>query len=77
MTEQRESDEGRPFKGLRRALATAGIVLLLPSGCYFVLGMLGLVLTEPLAVGASSGLRTIASVAVMACLLAAVGYWDE
>jgi hypothetical protein len=51
--------------------------MLIPSGFYFALGLLGLVPTAFLAVGSSSGLRTVASVAVAGCILAAIGYWDE
>lgn len=61
----------------RQLLVRSGIALLIPSGCYFLLGILGLVPTEFLAVGSGSGLRTVASVAVAGCLLAAIGYWDE
>jgi hypothetical protein len=65
------------FDVLRRLLVRTGITLLVPSIIYLALGMLGLLPTEPLAVGESSGLKTIASVAVAGCLLAAVGYSDE
>lgn len=64
-------------RAARPLLVRSGIALLIPSGCYFLLGILGLVPTEFLAIGSGSGLRTVASVAVAGCLLAAIGYWDE
>ena len=67
----------RRVQRLRPALVKTGLCLLVPSGVYFTLGLLGLVPTEFLAVGSSSGLRTVASVAIGGCLLAAIGYWDE
>ncbi len=30
-----------------------------------------------LAIGAQSGYRTLAEIAVIGCLLCAIGYWDE
>ena len=61
----------------RRLLIRLGIALLVPSGIYFLLGVVGVAPTDFLAIGSSSGLRTVASVAVAGCLLAAIGYWDE
>ena len=72
-----EHSTTRRVKRLRPVLIKIGILLLVPSGIYFVLGLLGLVPTEFLAIGSSSGLRTVASVAVAGCLLAAIGFWDE
>ncbi len=51
--------------------------MLVPSLLWLALGMLGLVPTDAVALGASSGLRTLGSVAVLGCLLAAVGFWDD
>lgn len=61
----------------RRWLVRVGLTLVVPSSLYFALGLVGLVPTEPFALGPSSGLRTIASLAVLGCLLAAIGYWDD
>ena len=54
-----------------------GTAMVIPSSIYLVLGMIGLVPTDFLALGPSSGLRTVASIAVLGCLIAAVGYWDD
>jgi hypothetical protein len=62
---------------LRRSLLAVGIVILVPSALWMTLGMLGLAPTDSVAVGSSSGLRTIGSVAVLGCLLAAIGCWDD
>lgn len=66
-----------PTSRTRQLLVRGGLAMLIPSGFYFALGLLGLVPTAFLAVGSSSGLRTVASVAVAGCILAAIGYWDE
>lgn len=54
-----------------------GTAIAVPSSIYLVLGMLGLVPTDFLTLGPSSGLKTVASIAVLGCLIAAVGYWDD
>ena len=69
-----EPTRSRPFSPF---LVVVGIVVLVPSLLWLALGMLGLAPTDPLAIGASSGLRTLGSVAVLGCLLAAVGFWDD
>lgn len=44
-------------------------------GCVgLILGSSGLIPTEPLAIGISSGIRTIGTVAITGCLLSAIGY---
>lgn len=62
---------------VRRILIVTGLILLTPSVIYLLLGMTGLVPTDFLAIGSNSGLRSIASVAVVGCLLTAIGYWEE
>ena len=61
----------------RRILVIIGILLLTVSVVLLVGSLLGLVSMESLAVGQQSGLRTLAGVAVVGCLLAAIGYWDQ
>ena len=61
----------------RRILVIIGILLLTVSVVFLVGSLLGLVSMESLAVGQQSGLRTLAGVAVVGCLLAAIGYWDQ
>jgi hypothetical protein len=65
------------FHTLRPWLVRIGIGALVPSLIYFVLGLMGLVATEWLSIGANSGLRAVASIAVLGCVMAAIGYWDE
>ena len=67
----------KPTSRVRQLLVRSGLAMLVPSGFYFALGLVGLVPTAFLAVGSSSGLRTVASIAVAGCILAAIGYWDE
>jgi hypothetical protein len=62
---------------VRRALVAIGIVILVPSGFWLTLGMIGLAPTDAVAIGSSPGLRTIGSVAVLGCLLAAIGCWED
>jgi len=51
--------------------------MLVPSSIYGALGMFGLVRTDILAIGATSGIRVLASIAVLGCIMAAVGYWEN
>jgi hypothetical protein len=60
-----------------KVLRITGIVMLSVSGITFLLGAIGLISFEMLAIGASTGIRSIASIAVLGCLLAAVGHCDE
>jgi uncharacterized membrane protein len=57
----------------RPLLMVVGILILMPSLLWLAFGMLGLAPTDSVAIGASSGLRTLGSVAVLGCLLAAAG----
>ena len=65
------------FAVIRRILVRTGIALIVPSVPFFALAMLGVVQVDVVAIGDNSGLRTIASVAVLGCLMAAIGYWDD
>jgi hypothetical protein len=61
----------------RSVLTVAGLVLVALSGIMLILGATGVFPIEGLAIGSSPGLKTIAAIAVLGCLLAAVGYWDD
>ena len=65
------------LQALRPWLARAGVALVAMSGAALVGVALGLVPSSTFAIGQQSGLRTLAEVAVMGCLLAAVGYWND
>ena len=62
---------------LRSLLVRTGIALVVPSVCCFVLAMAGLVRVDVFAFGGISGLRMVAAVAILGCLMAAIGYWDD
>jgi hypothetical protein len=61
---------------LLRVLLIAGVALLIPAALWLVGGMLSVFPTEMAAFAGYSGLRVIGSVAVGACLLAAIGSAD-
>lgn len=65
------------FAALRRLLARTGIGLVVPSVPLLALAMAGLVRVDMFAIGGISGLRAVASIAVLGCLMAAIGYWDD
>ncbi len=54
-----------------------GIGLIIPSVPLLALAMVGVVDADLFVVGGNSGLRTIAAVAILGCLMAAVGYWGD
>ena len=60
-----------------RLLVKTGTLLVVPSMGYLCLAMAGLVRADVFSVGRTSGLRMIAATAVVGCLMAAVGYWDD
>jgi hypothetical protein len=51
--------------------------MLAVSGAFLVGSLFGIVSMQSLAIGQQSGLRTLAGGAVVGCLLAAIGYWDQ
>lgn len=65
------------LEGARKILVILGILLLVVSGVFLIGSLLGIVSMELLAVGQQSGVRTLAGGAVVGCLLAAIGYWDQ
>lgn len=61
----------------RKTLVIVGIIMLAVSGVFLVGSLFGIVSMQSLAIGQQSGLRTLAGGAVVGCLLAAIGYWDQ
>jgi hypothetical protein len=57
-----------------RGLVVVGNILTVAGSAGLLLGASGLISTELFAVGISSGVRTLASVAIAGCLLSAMGY---
>lgn|GEM_PF-4255688 len=57
---------------IARATVMISIILLVPSLVWLVAGMFGLLPTSHLSIGGSSGERTLASVAVASCIIAAI-----
>lgn len=62
---------------IRKTLLIVGIGLLVPSALWLIGGLLSLVPTDAAAFAGQSGLRSIGSVAVAGCLLAALGSWQS
>jgi hypothetical protein len=57
-------------------MLVVGTSVLVPATAWLAGGMLGLLPTDALALGAFSGLRVLGSIAVGSCLLAALGSAD-
>ena len=57
---------------IARAAVVLSIIFLVPSLVWLVAGMFGLLPTNHLSIGGSSGERTLASVAVASCIVAAI-----
>tara|TARA_B100001057_G_scaffold403338_1_gene415563 strand:+ start:3418 stop:3651 length:234 start_codon:yes stop_codon:yes gene_type:complete len=57
---------------IARFIVVLCIILIVPSLIWLIAGMFGLLPTGHLSIGASSGERTLASVAVGSCIVAAI-----
>ena len=57
---------------IARVVVTLCVILIIPSLIWLVAGMFGLLPTSHLSIGGSSGERTLASVAVGSCIVAAI-----
>jgi len=57
---------------MARATVIISIIFLIPSLFWLVAGMFDLLPTNHLSIGGSSGERTLASVAVASCIVAAI-----
>ncbi len=62
---------------VRRWCVRLGLLMLGSAVLGLVGLMIGAVSSADLAIGEQSGFRTLAEIAVIGCLLAAIGYWNE
>ncbi len=62
---------------IRRAMVFAGILLIVSATIWLIGGVAGMLPIEGVVVAGHSGLRAIAGLAVVGCLLAAIGSWDN
>ena len=75
---QVESNESARFwRRVRQAAIAIGILLIIPAVLIIAAQMLGFVSSDLFAIGSTSGIRVLASIAVFGCLMAAIGYWDQ
>jgi len=63
-----------PLYFVRRALVCAGNTLTVIGCMGLALGVGGVIDPESFAIGISSGIRVIGSVAIAGCLISAIGY---
>lgn len=61
----------------QKVLITFGLILILASCTIILMGLLGVFSLDLFAIGMSSGIRILASVAITGCLVGAIGYWIE
>ncbi len=62
---------------IKKVLITLGLILILASCSIILMGLLGMFSLDLFAIGFSSGIRILASVAITGCLVGAIGYWIE
>jgi hypothetical protein len=62
---------------IQKVLITFGLILILASCTIILMGLLGVFSLDLFAIGLSSGIRILASVAITGCLVGAIGYWIE
>ncbi len=65
------------YVGLRKALFVFGLVILTLSFLLFLSCLTGLLKFETFSFFGNSGLRSLATIAVTGCLLAAIGSWND
>lgn len=65
------------WRRISRILIGFGVLLIVPALIVIALQMLGVIGSDLFALGATSGIRVVASVAVFGCLMAAIGYWER
>lgn len=70
-------DVRSPMSPLRRVILLIAVLLILSSSVWLIGGMLGFLSTEVVVVGGQSGLKTIGSISVAGCLLAAIASWKN
>lgn len=61
----------------QKVFITFGLILILASCTIILMGLLGVFSLDLFAIGLSSGIRILASVAITGCLVGAIGYWIE
>jgi hypothetical protein len=62
---------------IQKLFITFGLFLILASCAIILMGLLGVFSLDIFAIGLSSGIRILSSVAITGCLLGAIGYWIE
>ena len=60
---------------VQKTLIPFGFILILASCLTILMGLLGMFSMDLFAIGFSSGIRTLASVAITGCLFGAIGHW--
>jgi hydroxyethylthiazole kinase-like sugar kinase family protein len=60
---------------IQKVLITFGLILILASCVIILMGLLGVFSLDVFAIGLSSGIRILASVAITGCLVGAIGHW--
>lgn len=63
--------------GLRKALVVSGTLILTLSFILFLGCLIGFLSFETFSFFGNSGLRSLASLAIIGCLLAAIGSWND
>lgn len=64
-------------KDFRKILVQVGVSILILSLLLFSACLLGLAKFETFSFFGHSGLRSIAAISVIGCMIAAIGYWDD
>ena len=67
----------KKYVGLRKALLIIGVVAIILSFLLFFGCLVGLLSFETFSILGNPGLRSLASIAVMGCMLAALGSWYD
>ncbi|MEY4265042.1 MAG: hypothetical protein RL373_1610 [Pseudomonadota bacterium] len=62
---------------IQKVFITFGLILILASCSTIFMGLLGMFSLDLFAIGFSSGIRILASVAITGCLAGAMGYWIQ
>ncbi len=63
--------------GLRTALLLSGIAILTLSLLLFLVCLVGVLEFHSFSLFGNSGLRSLAAIAIIGCLLAAIGSWND
>lgn len=63
--------------GLRKVLVVSGTAILILSFLLFIVCLTGFLKFETFSLFGNSGIRSLASLAIIGCLLAAIGSWND